>query len=206
MSYLTECVGKSNSEIDFKSFAETFAFLNALADVSVVGCADACVSLCLTRYTNKHTHTSLFFLFSLAYKVPLPHRYWHGRISKEEAAKLVCMHGSSFLLRWSATMPGVYFIVLSNKDATVVRHVKLERIEAGKRTFKIEIPTEGNGAMKVCEFPSLSAAVSAARRPYHMKHPVAGSQYWGAFQSQCVRLGVDPEVEAAALQLDGTVL
>ena len=42
--------------------------------------------------------------------------------------------GGSFLLRWSASMAGVYFIVASGRDGTTVRHIQIERAgEAGDR-------------------------------------------------------------------------
>ena len=59
--------------------------------------------------------------------------YFHGRIPKEDAESLVLQQGSgSYLLRWSATMPGVYFIVVSEKQGKRVRHVRIDCEEEDK--------------------------------------------------------------------------
>lgn len=95
----------------------------------------------------------------------------------------------AYLLRWSATMVGVHFVVLCDPDGGV-RHVKIERAaeEAakGRRAVCVQLPTpkerrrEGSERreMRVCE--SVWEAVEAMREPYRLRAAVGPSVYYTA--------------------------
>lgn len=54
----------------------------------------------------------------------------------------------SYLLRWSATMGGVYFVVVSDREARAVRHVRIERAEGGG--VAAMVPAEGGMTGSAC--------------------------------------------------------
>ena len=81
-------------------------------------------------------------------------------------------------------MPGVYFIVVSDKEARGVRHVKIEKADYGMRVAML-MPTnskEKEHAWERCVFDNLKQAIAAAEKPYKMMHPVGGSKYYTNLQ------------------------
>lgn len=67
--------------------------------------------------------------------------HFYGRISKEEAEALVRRRGGSYLLRWSASMAGVYFVVASSMDGLSVRHIQIEKVgDPQGRSVAVKMP------------------------------------------------------------------
>lgn len=108
--------------------------------------------------------------------------YFYGRISKEEAEALVRRRGGSYLLRWSASMAGVYFVVASSKDGTGVRHIQIEKASDRQgRSVTVKMPVideSGKKGYEIKLFDHLFVALEALLEPYHLKHPLTGSPYY----------------------------
>lgn len=101
----------------------------------------------------------------------------------------------AYLLRWSATMAGVYFVVLCDQDGAGVRHVKIERAaeEAakGRRPVCVQLPTprerrrEGSERRETRVCGSVWEAVEAMREPYRLRAAVGPSVYYSALAAAC---------------------
>lgn len=105
--------------------------------------------------------------------------YFYGRIAKEAAEAAVLSAGNgAYLLRWSGSMAGVHFVVLSERDGTRVRHVRLERAEAaGGRGLAVQMPAQG-GVWERRLFDSVAGAVEAMRGAYRMVRALGPSPYY----------------------------
>lgn len=97
--------------------------------------------------------------------------------------------GGSYLLRWSASMAGAYFIVVSGRDAASVRHIQLTRAgdaaDQHVRSVAVRVPVgaadeSGKKGYEIKIYDHLFAAVEALREPYRLKHPLSGSPYAAA--------------------------
>lgn len=85
-------------------------------------------------------------------------------------------------------MSGVFFVVVSDREARTVKHVRIDRV-AGSRRVSVALAADEQQPQQVVqrEFDGLSEALSAMRRPLRLKHPLVHSRYWTALEQELQR-------------------